>query len=541
MTYNFNSKDISSFLLGLNDIQILSKMADSLKNSNNKNENVRYLSISQLSTTYLGNEHKEYSYCQNELKFICLILMLMLGFLLKDSEIINKRIEQFRIQLKNKNVNSDSEEGKKVLNKMNSIYKYFESLNSLYFGNKNSLKENDAEINPEKLNVLSLEEIKAGNLSKGQILLKRALLRANVNNKKINLKNYFDEIYNVNTETAQKNNNINAEWKQSSFHDEDYLLYNSAMVLIKRRKFLEASEILSKLEYKYKHNFNFWYRFGQVSKEIFLEDVFHVSSRFDSFFHARQKQFFAGEILKKSKKQGKDKVEETVEDFMNYIKEMNNKNKIKNQTNNQLHNIINRRQMIKIIKAKNLIGLTKKLYGHYTKNICKKTASNKKGNINVKLDEVNLNDHSLSGKSFILNAISELKTTGTYNKYEMNYLKKSINCFNISLSIIKKELENKFKPILAQLKIYNTKSMNDTYKRHLKYLINFLISVYENLSFLYTLDENYSRAIQTTNEGLNYIANIEQAIFGFDKTLPKRLIISLKKNFTENFKTKEFK
>lgn len=241
-------------------------------------------------------------------------------------------------------------------------------------------------MDPRKLNILALKNLKNNELSKAQLLFKRAILRAKVSNQEMTSKDYIDDIYNTNTETRLPSHKVNTldrneeENEMGTFvekresvekpppHNEQYLLFNSALLLFKRGRNLEALKVFSTIKGGFAGNFKFWYRFGQAAKGVFLDDLSHVSKLYDYYFNSRKKKFFTEKshgLAGKGSFVKDDDLDDFVSFFGNLVDPTKNAAETgKKSSGDSLRHIIIKKKLVAMFKAKDLLGLTHQLYAN---------------------------------------------------------------------------------------------------------------------------------------------------------------------------------
>ena len=572
MNYFFNSKNQSRFLANLGEIEKLAILGRAVKaqNGNHKSSaDVSYFTIPNYNFFFFDQGQSYRSLCSPEIELVYLCLSTMLGFTLNDGNLVKKRLEQFKLRLRKINEKYSKDVSiQEVVTQMQSNYDYFKSLSILLFESNEMSKQEflrEFKLSPEQLNILALQNTKQGSDSKAQLLLKRALLRAKLINQNINYKEYVDDIYKTNTETKMtnhKSSNIDEKGsesetpiiKRAAHHNEEYLLFNSGLLLLKRKKHLEAVEVFHKLRESFKADYKYWYRFGQASKGVFMEDLAHVSTLYDYYFHNRKKKFYSetGATNSKSKKGvSENSIDDFISFFGNLVDNRKSKTESKRQGNSSLRDILIKKKLMTIFKAKNLLSLTNKLYS-YNSQITKKNPGlaskgtrkgNPLGDKNLSVSSLTLEEPSLLTKNNIFTVLTSLKKSIGVNKlklrnnlHEINHLNTALNSFAMSISLIKRDIFENFRPILKQIKIYKNESLINTYKTQLKRLVQFALSCYENLSFLQILKENFFEAVKSAQQGLDFLANVEKGFLGFAGRPSRRLKISLKDNFLANFR-----
>ena len=119
--------------------------------------------------------------------------------------------------------------------------------------------------------------------------------------------------------------------------------------------------------------------------------------------------------------------------------------------------------------------------------------------------------------------------------HEVHHLKTAGNCYMTCISLLKNDLLNKFKIILAQIRKYNQEALIIAYKNKLKKTIHTLMSCYENLTFVTILNQNFYSVKKWTAEALSFLSNIEKGYLGFQEQRSQRLKINFNKSFSENF------
>lgn len=112
----------------------------------------------------------------------------------------------------------------------------------------------------------------------------------------------------------------------------------------------------------------------------------------------------------------------------------------------------------------------------------------------------------------------------------------AIHAFDSALSLLKLEISENLKPILAQIRIYKQEALKKAYRRQFKGLVRFLISCYENLGFLNLLNQDFYRAVGIVREGLAFIGNIERGFVGFGEAKGKRVLLDFKVGLAESLK-----
>jgi hypothetical protein len=386
MNHYFNLNDISGFLENLTQIEKIKSMSNTSKENDKKKDETqhkRYLTIQDLYTSFFEQSRNDRNLLSDELDFIYCCLSIMLGFSLKSKPIVEKKIDTLSNILKmkeEKNTTSD-EKKKEIIDHMKQKLNFFKLLANIVFNSKEFILEKpldeEKNLTSDELNLLALKNMQNGDLNKSQLLFKRALLRAKLQNKNMTTKEYIDDIYNTNTDTkiyhqkmASESNN-NDFFQRKTHNNEEYLLYNSALLLIKRQKYLEAVEIFQNVKKSFHSNPQFWYRYGQASKGIFLQDVGHVSRLYDYYFHHKKKKFYSYD--RKFDKGRNLNQDNYFDDFINFYTNLtesykkNSKLDIRKLNNNNLKEILVRKKLVTMFKAKDLLSLTNKLYSQNSK------------------------------------------------------------------------------------------------------------------------------------------------------------------------------
>lgn len=380
MNHYFNLNNLSGFLENLSEIEKIKNISNISKENQKKLKSdgaQRFVTVQDFQFSFFEQSHQDRHLVSEELDFIYCCLSIMLGFTLKSKIMVKKKLELLENILKKKQEKMDPSNKKlrQVISHIEEKLIYFQTLYHLLFEEDAEfpLSEDD-NLSPSQLNLLALHNVQKGNLSKSQLLFKRALLRARLQNRSMSSREYVDDIYNTNTETKishqvpltdslQKGTD---PLSRQTHQGEEYLLFNSALLLIKRNRFAEAVEIFQSIKNSFQNNPQFWYRYGQASKGIFLQDVQQISKLYDYYFQNKKKKFYAYE--KKNDKSKGSGADSDLDDFIGFYTQLidsqkkNNKSEFKKQSNAGLKEILDRRRLITMFKAKNLLSLTNRLY-----------------------------------------------------------------------------------------------------------------------------------------------------------------------------------
>jgi hypothetical protein len=382
MNHFFNINDVSGFLENLTEIEKIKSISNISKENDKKTnaeEPKRYVTVNDLMYSFFEQSRRDRNLLSDELDFIYCCLSIMLGFSLKSKMMVRKKLDLLANILKKKEEKTDPNNAKmnEVISHMRDKLKYFEALSIILFkpeSNEDTFPFNESEnLSQSQLNLLALHNIQKGNLNKSQLLFKRALLRAKLQNRSMSRREYVDDIYNTNTETKISHQMLLGEGSQKddpftrkTHQSEEYLLFNSALLLIKRGKFSEAVEVFQNIKNCFQQNPQFWYRYGQASKGIFLKDVEQISKLYDYYFQHKKKKFYAHD--RKNEKPKMNGSENDLDEFISFYSQLidthkkNIKSEFKKQTNAYLKDILNRRKLVTMFKAKNLLSLTNRLY-----------------------------------------------------------------------------------------------------------------------------------------------------------------------------------
>lgn len=383
----FNLNDISGFLENLSEFNKIKEMSLIAKENDKKsdqNELKRYLTVQDFQTSFFEQSRQDRNLASDELDLVYCCLSIMLGFTLKSHSIVQKKLNLLSTILKKheERLSKSSPKMQTIVAHMKKKLQFFQMLEHIMFAKDapfpKSLDLNRNDLCPSELNLLALHNMQKGDLSKSQLLFKRALLRAKLQNKNMTSREYVDDIYNTNTETKISPQLLSPEvtqkvdpFERQVHQSEEYLLYNSALLLIKRKKFLGAVEIFQNLKRSFSGNAQFWYRYGQASKSVFLEDVGHVSRLYDYYFHYKKKKFYAHD--RKYEKSKNFAPENYFDDFVNFYTNLidghrkNSKSDLRKHSNANLKDILVRKKFITMFKAKNLLTLTNRLYAQHSK------------------------------------------------------------------------------------------------------------------------------------------------------------------------------
>lgn len=302
MNRYFNLNNVSGFLENLSEIDKLRQLSNISKENDKKSEKgkKRFLTIEDFYFSFFEQSRQDRNLLSDELDLVYCSLSLMLGFSLKSKIMVAKKLEIFKNILKMKEEKHDPEDQKmgQVLQHMREKLKFFESLEAILFNSTTpKISENPEEpVSSSHLNLLAVHNMQKGDLNKAQLLFKRSLLLAKLENRSMNQREYVDDIYNTNTDTKINHQKMGESVRPDPFvrkahQSEEYLLFNSALLLLKRGKFLETVEIFQRVKNSFRANAQFWYRYGQASKGIFLQDVGHVSRLYEYYFHNKKKNF----------------------------------------------------------------------------------------------------------------------------------------------------------------------------------------------------------------------------------------------------------
>lgn len=197
---------------------------------------------------------------------------------------------------------------------------------------------------------------------------------------------YLDDIYNTNTDTRLphhklKNLNRNEEEPEMGTfverretierpppHQKHYLLFNSGLLLLKRKRHLESLRVLASVKDSFARNFKFWYRYGQAAKGVFLDDLSHVSKLYDYYFNSRKKKFYTEKGSGLSGK-GAFVRDDDLDDFVSFFGNLVDPMRAVSDGGKKggfsgLRDIIIKKKLVRMFKAKDLLGLTNKLYAN---------------------------------------------------------------------------------------------------------------------------------------------------------------------------------
>lgn len=157
-----------------------------------------------------------------------------------------------------------------------------------------------------------------------------------------------------------------------------------------------------------------------------------------------------------------------------------------------------------------------------------------------------IEEPSLIKQNNIFSIISSLKKSMGQNSKsgmtsqtkikETNHLKTGIRAFDSCLKLLKSEILENLKPILVQIRIYKQEALKTAYRRQFKALVRYLMSCYENLSFLNLLNQDLYRAVTVAKEGLAFLGNIERGFVGFASSVGQRLKLDFNMSLGENLK-----
>ena len=379
--------DVSGFLENLSEIEKIRSIRNILKENDkksNEQQRKRFVTVQDFFYSFFEQSRQDRNLLSDELDFVYCCLSVMLGFALKSEAVVSKKLDLLSNILKKKEekLEPSNEKMKEVIDHMKKKFEYFCNLQKVLFDSK-SLAEDLADseektLSASLLNLLAVQNLQKGHLSKSQLLFKRALLRAKLENRNMSARDYVDDIYNTNTETKIGHQKLTGEgplgndpFSRPTHQSEEFLLYNSALLLIKRKKFLEAVEIFQSIQNNFRNSVDFWYRYGQAAKGIFLEDVEHVSKLYDYYFHHKKRKFYSHDRkTEKTKANGPDA---DLEDFVSFfvgmvdVHKKSSKSDFKKLSNSNLKEILNRKKLVTMFKAKNLLTLTNKLYSQNSK------------------------------------------------------------------------------------------------------------------------------------------------------------------------------
>lgn len=382
----FNLGDVSGFLENLAEINRLKVMGQVIKENDRKGEEPqrrRFLTVPDFRYSFFEQSRQDRHLSADELDFVYCCLSIMLGFTLRSKPMVQKKLEVLAniLRKREERLPRGPPEMTRVVSHMQRKLRFFQSLAHLTFGSEFPFLETDQdepeELSPGELNLLAMRNMQRGHFSKSQLLFKRALLRAKLQNQNMSAREYVDDIYNTGTETKISHPKLSGDSSQAdpfarkSHHSEEYLLYNAALLLIKRGKFLEAVETFQSLKPGFGSHAAFWYRYGQASKGVFLQDVGHVSRLYDYYFHHKKKKFFAHD--RRFEKNKHYAPEDSFEDFINFYSHLIDSHKklvktdLRKQSNANLKDILARRKFVTMFKAKNLLSLTNRLYAQHSR------------------------------------------------------------------------------------------------------------------------------------------------------------------------------
>lgn len=579
----FNLNDISGFLENLSQFNRIKKMSLVAKENDKKSSQLkpkRFLTVQDLQASFFEQSRQDRNMASDELDLVYCCLSIMLGFALKNRTIVQKKLSLLSTILgkHDERLSKSSPKLQKVVSHMKQKLEYFKALEHVMFGDESPFPEKAdperGDMCPSELNLVALHNMQKGNLSKSQLLFKRALLRAKLQNRNMTAREYVDDIYNTNTETKINPQKLSPElarkldpFNRSVHQSEEYLLYNSALLLIKRGKSLGAVEIFQNLKLSFSDNAQFWYRYGQASKSVFLQDVEHVSRLYDYYFHHKKKKFYAHD--RRYEKSKNFAPENYFDDFVNFYTNLvdghrkNSKSDLRKHSNANLKDILVRRKFVSMFKAKNLLTLTNRLYAQHSKCVLvpinprnKKKTPNKRNKNFLRPNEakthsssyLTLDEPSLLTKNNVFTILSSLRKSQSAGQskahaksllHEVHHLGTARSCYTTCISLLKRDLLSRFKVILTQIRNFNQESLVSAYKNKLRRTLHMLLSCYENLAFVTILSQNFYAVKRWTAEGLSFLSNIEKGYLGFEAPKAKRLRLDLTKSFMDNFKTQE--
>ena len=360
-------------------MQICSELKEQTKKEKSLAPNC-FVTINNFNSFFFDQGKSDRNLSAEELELLFFCLSTMLGFILKDKQMTEKRIDKFKYILKktSESAQSGSDDLKKMIKQMNHRLKFFMILKEIIFEDLSVEKKEwkgEEQLRPELLNLLALQNIQKGDLNNAQLILKRAILKTKLCNRTITADEYFNEIYNRNPKANNDKSKSKAQEKKSkrdqtidsTFHNKESLIYNSGLLLLKRKKYLKAIDIFNKLKPTFQNNFRFWYRLGQASKGVFIEDIGHVSKLYDYYFFNRKKKFYSEDGKAKTEKVSEGNgIENNITDFIDFFSNLSENQNLKTEGKKNpqisLRNIIIKKKLVSIFKAKDLLSLTNKLY-----------------------------------------------------------------------------------------------------------------------------------------------------------------------------------